>query len=148
MLRPMPSRLGTVIAERVLERPGSKRPVHARLGTPRRSRKASWECPYQVSGAGDARVRLAFGEDALQTVILACTGLRLELERVHASWLGIGSCGIPPTIPDMFGPPFTAHLQSVVKNELVQLVARLKRAHARGVKLSERQLVPRRRAVR
>jgi hypothetical protein len=128
-----PSRLGAVIAERTLERPGSKRRIFARLGTPRRNR-TEWECPYQVAGAGDPRVRVAFGEDALQTIILACTGLRQELTRVQASWLGSGASGIPPMIPDMLGPEFTAHLESMVEGEVVKLVTKLRRAHERRTK--------------
>lgn len=123
----MPARLGMVIAERVLERPGSRRTIRARLGVPRRSRRAPWECPYQVAGAGDARVRVALGEDALQTIILACLSLRMELTRVGASWLGMGTPGIPPFIPDMFGAEFTAHLESVVEKEVLKLLAKLKR---------------------
>jgi Domain of unknown function (DUF6968) len=123
----MPS-LGTVIAERVLERPGSKRPVRARLGTPRRSRRAAWECPYQVVGGIDSRVRVALGEDALQTVINACMGLRRELNRVNADWLGIGDSGIPPIIPPI-SPEFTAHLESVLEKEFIKLATRLKRKH-------------------
>jgi hypothetical protein len=133
-----PSRLGPIVAERVLERPGSKRPIRARLGTPRPSSRAAWECPYQVAGAGDPRVRVAFGEDALQTVILACAGLRRELTRVGASWLGMGAPGIPPTIPDVFGPAFTTHLESVVEKEVVKLGAKLKRAHEKRARRQPR----------
>ena len=127
----MASRLGAVIAERLLERPGSTRSVRARLGTPRKSRKAPWECPYQVLGAGDPRVHLALGEDALQTIILACAGLHRELKRANATWLGSGASGIPPVIPDFFGPEFTTHLESVVEKEVIKLGAKLKRAHDR-----------------
>ena len=126
------ARIGPIIAERVLERLGSTRPVRARLGVPRPSRRAPWECPYQVIGAGDSRVRVALGEDALQTVILACAGLRKELTRLRASWLGTGQTGIPPSIPDAFGPDYTAHLESVIEKELLRLLAKLKRAHAQG----------------
>src|SRR5688500_8230675 len=125
----MPIRLGTVIAERTLERAGSKRRVLARLGQARPSRRAPWECPYQVVGAGDPRVRVAFGEDALHTVLLACAGLRGELTRVEASWLGMGAPGIPPYVPDMFGATFTAHLEAVVEREVAKLTAKLRRAY-------------------
>ena len=128
------ARIGTIIAERVLERPGSKRPVRARLGVPRPSRRAPWECPYQIIGGGDSRVRVAFGEDALQTIILACAGLRKELMRVRASWLGTGQTGIPPSIPDGFGPVYTAHLESVIEKELLRLLTKLKRARAQGAR--------------
>lgn len=127
----MPTRLGAVIAERTLERAGTKRPVLARLGQPRPSQMASWECPYQVVGAGTGRVRVALGEDALQTILLACAGLRVELTRVKASWLGMGDSGIPPFLPDFLGAAFTVHLEAVVEKELMKFVAKLERAHER-----------------
>jgi hypothetical protein len=127
----MASRLGPIVAERTLERAGSSRPVLARLGRPRRSRRWGWECPYQILGVDDSRVRVAPGEDALQTVVLACAGLRAQLTEVGASWLGMGASGIPPFIPDIFGTKFTAHLEAVVEKEIVKLTARLKRAHER-----------------
>lgn len=85
-------------------------------------------------GTGDSRVRVALGEDALQTIILACAGLRRELTRVHASWLGTGQTGIPPTIPDGFGPDYTAHLESLIGKELLRLLTKLKRARAQGTR--------------
>lgn len=143
----MPIRLGAVIAERTLERAGTKRPVLARLGQPRPSKMASWECPYQVLGAGTGRVRVALGEDALQTVLLACAGLRVELTRVKASWLGMGASGIPPFLPDFLGAAFTVHLEAVVEKELVKFVAKLERAHERkarrlGIQPSDLRVKP------
>jgi hypothetical protein len=125
----MPITLGTVIAERTLERAGSTRPVRARLGQPRPSRRARWECPYQVVGAGDARVRVGLGEDALQSLLDACVGLRTELARVRASWLSQGVSGIPPFIPDVFGKRFTMHLEAIVEGEVAKLTGKLKRAY-------------------
>lgn len=128
----MPIQLGTVIAERILVRPGSTRPVLARLGQPRPSRRAPWECPYQVIGGSSARVRVALGEDALQTVILACQGLRIELTKVKAFWLDVDvGPGIPPYVPDFLGAAFTAHLEAVVEREVDRFVARLRRTHER-----------------
>jgi hypothetical protein len=125
----MPAILGTIIAERHLDRPGSKRRVLARLGRPRRSRRAPWECPYQVVGGLNGQVRRALGEDALQSLLLACVGLRQELDRVGASWLGPGSSGIPPFVPDMFGADFTAHLEAVIEREVAKSVRRLEQIH-------------------
>jgi hypothetical protein len=125
----MPVGLGTIIAERKLARSGSRRVVLARLGRPRPSRKAPWECPYQVLGASDGRVRVGLGEDALQSLLHACVGLRLELVRVGATWLSDGVSGIPPFVPDAFGAGFTAHLEALIERELEKLKARLKRAY-------------------
>jgi hypothetical protein len=134
--------LGSVIAERVLQRQGSKRTIRARLGKPRPSRVATWECPFQVVGAGDPRVRLAYGEDALQTVILACAGLRRELTRAKADWLGMGDSGIPPYIPNMFSPALTAHLERVIEKEMRKLLVDLKRAHKTGKRRGLAALLP------
>lgn len=128
----MPIKLGEVIAERKLERPGSSRRVLARLGRPRRSTRAPWECPYQIVGGGEKRVRRALGEDALQSMLLACTGLRQRLQLLKASWLSTGGSGIPPFVPDIFGLEFTAHLEATVDREVAKLVNRLERAHKRN----------------
>lgn len=125
----MPTRLGTIIAERTLARPGSHRAVLARLGRPRASRKAPWECPYQVLGARDGRVRVGLGEDPLQSLLHACVGLRAELVRVRASWMSEGVSGIPPFVPDVFGAQFTAHLEALMQREIAQFTAKLKRAY-------------------
>jgi hypothetical protein len=127
---PMPHRLGPVIAERTLQIPGSKRPALARLGTPRPSRRASWECPYQVTGIRDSRVRVVYGEDALQTIILACVALRNALSKRHASWLGLGDSGIPAVIP-YIAPEITAHLEAVVHSEMNKVTKKLKHAVGR-----------------
>jgi len=126
----MRRQLGPVIAERTIEIPGSKRPALARLGTPRPSRRAPWECPYQVTGIRDHRVRVAFGEDALQTIILACVGLRNELSKLEGSWLGLGDSGIPAVIP-YISPEVTAHLEAVVTSEINRLATKLKDAVSR-----------------
>jgi hypothetical protein len=98
-----------------------------------------------VSGAGDARVRVAYGEDALQTVILACVGLRNELAKTKASWLGLGDSGIPPVIPYV-SPEVAAHLEAVVGAEMNRITTKLKQAVARtgrrpsSIKLSGRRI--------
>jgi hypothetical protein len=79
---------------------------------------------------------VALGEDALQAVLLACAGLRKELTRLKASWLGTGASGIPPFLPDVFGAAFTAHLEAIVEKELVKLTAKLERAHRATARLS------------
>lgn len=135
----MPTTLGTIIAERRLERPGSTRPVLARLGRPRRSRQAPWECPYQVVGAGDTRVRVGLGEDALQSLLHACVGLRLRLVHVHASWLSEGVSGIPSFIPDAFGEQFATRLEALVEREVAKLAARLERTYNAKQKRLKRQ---------
>lgn len=125
----MSTQLGAIIAERRLERPRSARPVRARLGHPRPSRKASWECPYQVLGIGDGRVRLGLGEDPLQSLLNACAGLRVELLRVRASWMSEGVSGIPPFVPDVFGAKFTAHLEGLIEREVRKLTSKLQHAY-------------------
>jgi len=70
---------------------------------------------------------VAHGEDALQTIILACVGLRNDLSKARATWLGLGDSGIPAVIPYL-SAEVTDHLEGVVNTELDQLVTKLKRA--------------------
>lgn len=101
----------------------------ARLGQPRRSKLAPWECRYQIIGGGaDAQVRRALGEDALQSLLLACAAMRAHLQRLEASWLSLGSAGIPPFVPDSFGPAFTEHLEALIYREVVKFSRKLERA--------------------
>ena len=120
--------LGEVIAERTLEPLGSRRQVVARLGRPMPSTRAPWECPYQIIGGDETRVRRALGEDALQSMLLACAGLRQRLQLLKASWLNTGGPGIPP----FGGVEFTAHLEAKIDREVAKLVNRLARAHTRN----------------
>jgi hypothetical protein len=92
-------------------------------------------------GGADGRVKRAFGEDGLQTILLACEGLRGELQLVGASWLGLGSSGIPPSIPYIFGTEFTGRLEALVEREVVKLTAKLKRAHERRAEQRRGKLV-------
>lgn len=74
-------------------------------------------------------MRFGLGEDALQSLLHACVGLRMRLVQVHASWLSEGVSGIPPFIPDAFGAQFTTRLETLIESEVARLVARLKRAY-------------------
>jgi hypothetical protein len=133
------SGLGPVVAERVLERPNSKRPIRARLGTPRPSRHGDgeWECPFQILGASDRRIRFGYGVDSLQALLNACLYLRRQLTLAKASWMGMGTTGIPPMIPEVMGPAFTAQLESMVQQEFAKVLSTLKRAHKKGARGDE-----------
>jgi hypothetical protein len=42
--------------------------------------------------------------------------------------MSLGVSGIPPFVPDVFGAPFTAHLEAIVEREVAKLAAKLQRA--------------------
>jgi hypothetical protein len=74
--------VGDVIATRtlVLERDGEP-PAQAKvlLGKPQ-AHGEEFYCPYQIKGAGDEKVRYAFGVDAFQALQLAISILGVEIE--------------------------------------------------------------------
>jgi hypothetical protein len=74
--------VGEVIATRtlVLERDGEP-PAAATvlLGKPQAD-GGDYYCPYQIKGAGDEKVRSAYGIDAFQALQLALSILGVELE--------------------------------------------------------------------
>jgi len=75
--------LGQVIAERRLrDEDQPEREVWVRVGLPCVSPEGphgDYVCPYQISGAGDEKVRYAVGVDSLQALELALLVLPSEL---------------------------------------------------------------------
>jgi hypothetical protein len=77
--------VGEVIATRslVLNRPGeSASEVTVLLGKPL-SDGEQFYCPYQIKGAGDEKVRCAYGIDAFQALQLAHSILGVQLDVLH-----------------------------------------------------------------
>ncbi|MFB9880569.1 DUF6968 family protein [Planobispora siamensis] len=105
----MRNEIGEVVAERQLEAvaaDGSRTPVTVRFGRPRPdelSEHGDWCCPYQILGLGEEgeeTVRVAFGVDSLQALLLSVYRARLELEErartapVRLDWLGLPGLGL------------------------------------------------------
>lgn len=108
-------RLGTVIAERVLDLKSSLRSttkVIVRIGRPRRDRQLTrdWYCPIRILGIGMDRVQVAYGIDSVQALQLAQTMIAATLvlyyQRLNPgtlTWLGNAHLGFPlPEMPDEF----------------------------------------------
>ena len=110
--------LGQVIAERQLrdlDRPGVV--VSIRLGLPcvfpDEPRNGDHYCPYQITGAGDERVRYAGGVDSLQALELALLVLPSELKALQKTHPGLrwedapeGHFAFTPTV--MSYPPLVS----------------------------------------
>jgi hypothetical protein len=82
-----------VIAERELEKAGENAGrVVVRIGMPVRVADGEWGCPFQIRGAGDERVRTAYGVDGVQALTLCMEMIRADLgalQRLHQlTWLG------------------------------------------------------------
>jgi hypothetical protein len=87
-----------VIAERELERAGENAGrVVVRMGMPVRVADGEWGCPFQIRGAGDERVRTAYGLDGVQALKLCMEMIRADLgalQRSHQlTWLGEDDLG-------------------------------------------------------
>ncbi|HEY0026083.1 MAG TPA: hypothetical protein VGB24_24545 [Longimicrobium sp.] len=87
-----------VIAERELEMAGEHpRRVVVRMSVPVRVADGEWGCPFQIRGAGDERVRTAYGVDGVQALQLCMEMIRADLgalQRCHRlTWLGEDDLG-------------------------------------------------------
>jgi hypothetical protein len=89
---------GDVIAERELESAGEHpERVVVRMGMPVRVADGEWGCPFQIRGAGDERVRTAYGLDGVQALKLCMEMIRADLGALRRShrltWLGEDDLG-------------------------------------------------------
>ena len=86
----MASWLGTLVAERELEKPERPRTKAAlRIGSPRKRRTGEYECRYEIRGFGRARRMKVYGVDGLQSLTLALVAARADLARMNGDveWL-------------------------------------------------------------
>jgi hypothetical protein len=129
--------LGTVIAERSLMIVGQGDSLaRIRIGKPRKDRATGDSfCPFILEGIGEQKVRRAWGIDSMQALQNALQAVRLELAP-HAEdleWEGgqDGGLGFPKTIPDLFGPTFTRHLEGLMDREVDRFARTLEATHRR-----------------
>jgi len=105
--------LGEVMATRRLQVSGEpEREVLVKLGRPQPSRDApdsgEYFCPFQITGAGDERVRYAAGVDAFQAIELTLRLIGAELHRLNGQVEGrlrwecdeSGNLGFPPDLAE------------------------------------------------
>lgn len=83
-----------VIASTVLEVDGEPR-IQIQLGRPRLAPDPScWFCPYEIVDTSKARRSYAYGEDAMQALVLTLYKISVEIETCEyneqgrLSWLG------------------------------------------------------------
>ena len=112
--------LGEVVCTRrlVAKPPAEGRAVLVRIGKPRRQRR-SWICPFHISGIGLDEPALAYGEDAVQALIMALQGIRATLLKTDSqfTWLGgeEGDAGFPMLINGGMDLSFTRQLEALVE---------------------------------
>jgi len=113
----MPRKLGTIIATRELRDAGSDRTLEVQIGSPRRSGRV-WECPFRIKGLG--RVQVACGVDALQALLMAVEGIRVEIASSgkELSFLEEGDGGVPRYVPGWYGPTLSQRIGSLIDREL------------------------------
>jgi len=127
--------LGTVMAERSLTLVGQGDSLaRIRVGKPRKDRATGdYFCPFILVGVGEEKVRQAWGIDSMQALQNALQAIRIELAP-HADnlrWEGgqEGWLGFSQTIPDLFGPKFTRHLEELVERETDRFARTLEAAN-------------------
>ncbi|MGY2082518.1 DUF6968 family protein [Blastococcus sp. SYSU DS0539] len=105
--------LGQVVAERRLDAvaaDGSRTPVSVRIGAPVPDPLpgGDWCCPHRIDGLGDDAVRVAFGVDSLQALLLSVHSLRLTLaQRAEAAGVALDWLGLPELGLTVDPPPHT-----------------------------------------
>jgi hypothetical protein len=115
--------LGEVICSRRLTRRdvngGGDHTVVVRIGKPKKERR-SWVCPFHISRLGSRKPFFAYGEDAVQALLMAFEGVRVTLKKNDSSftWIGEeGDAGFPMLVDGGADLSFTRRLESLVEKE-------------------------------
>ena len=113
------SGLGRIIASRVLtEKSARDHKITVVIGAPRRVEADHWLCPYLIEGIVDSGVQYVPGVDALQSLVLALQGARLNLEQTGRSFIWFGDDhGIPRQIPTDYGRTFEQRVEKAIERE-------------------------------
>ena len=76
---------GPSLVERKLMTKADNKYVLARLGFPRPSDKApnEWACDFQLAGGKDGRIRVAYGVDGMQALVIAAAEMRRSLDEMR-----------------------------------------------------------------
>lgn len=116
----MTLQLGRVVAERQLVVGSRQRQLVVRLGAPRRV-KGDWGCPYQLLGLGRKAVRVAFGVDSFQALMMALESIRQDLAAIDEplTWVGgqAGDSGFGLIVHSFIGSAATARVEKMVERE-------------------------------
>ena len=115
----MPRELGPVVAQRELRETSTDRTLMVQIGKPRRGDRA-WECPFRICGLGRTRVRVAYGVDAVQALVMAVEGTRVLIQKSgrSISFLADGDGGVPRYVPQWYGTQFAQRIGRMIDREL------------------------------
>lgn len=108
------------LTKRAADGLSADRAIKVRVGKPRRG-KRSWICPFHITGLDMKVPVLAYGEDAVQALLMACEGVRVTLSRNGSlfTWIGgeEGDAGFPMMVDGGMGLAFTKRLEKLVEKE-------------------------------
>ncbi len=113
------SGFGRIIASRVLtEKSARDHKITVVIGAPRRVEADHWLCPYLIEGIVDSGIQYVPGVDALQSLLLALQGARLNLEQTGRSFIWFGDDhGIPRQVPTDYGRTFEQRVEKAIERE-------------------------------
>jgi hypothetical protein len=103
------SETGAVIASRTISLDGQPT-VDIELFAPTvDARGNDYQCGYRIRGLGNDEIRIAFGVDSLQALLMAMQRIAIDLytsqpgDAGQLTWLGAGDLGhpVPETIRDL-----------------------------------------------
>jgi hypothetical protein len=94
----------------------------ARVGFPRPSDKGSneWACDFQLVGWKDGRIRVAYGVDGLQALVIAVGEMRRCLDEIRSSMRSgqVYEYCFPRFVTTAYGLEFHHHLCEVLDGEI------------------------------
>lgn len=121
-----PERLGRAIATREL-RDDRGKTVTVRIAAPTADKQGDWICEFQIEGLGRKAVRSASGIDALQALMMAFEGIRVEIMKSKRplQWVGgePGDPGFPRQVPSYFGLAFSKKIEHIIDSEVEKFSA-------------------------
>jgi hypothetical protein len=134
--------LGRIIASRVLsEEDARDHKVVVTIGAPRRVEADHWLCPYLIEGIVESGVHYGYGVDALQSLVGALGGIRVDLEGTERRFVWFGNdAGIPQQVPTGYGRAFEERVQRAIERELKRVQLRWLRARKGEIASAEARL--------
>jgi hypothetical protein len=127
---------GPSLVEHKLTTKAGNKDVIARLGFPHPSDKApnEWACDFQLAGWKDGRIRVAYGVDGMQALVIAASEMRRSLDDIKGLLQGDEAHDLvfPRFVPISYGLEFHRQLCAMLDEEIEKKEREIERRTSRG----------------